>query len=349
MFFQRKKISFILEVLILSTIVGIVVPAVFILKGITQNQPIPWQYAFTSFLYSFIVTFCIYFFNIEIARKFQQREHWFPSQFVRIFTEFLITTITSSILISLIWMAYMRIIHTDSQIAVQELFDNILVAIIINSLFVMIVESVFFFKKWKNSLVEFEQLKRRNIEIQYAALASQVNPHFLFNSLNALSSLIKADPEKAIVFTREFSKIYRYVLDSKDKLIVALEEELNFLYSFLYLQKIRYGNNLEYTVEIEGGCLDLFLPPLSLQLLVENAIKHNEISEENPLHIQITAKEQRIWVTNNYRPIRKTSRSESGIGLKNLIERYAHYTDIIPEFQVENQTYVAKIPLLKDE
>ncbi len=338
-----------MEVLILSTIIGFVVPSVFILKGIAENQPIPWEYAFISFIYSFSVTFCIYFFNVRIARKFQKNEHRFSSQFARVFVELLITTLTASAIISVIWMIYMRIFQSQYKIAASDLFDNILIAVIINSLSVMIVEAIFFFKKWKSSLLEFEQLQRRNIEIQYAALASQVNPHFLFNSLNALSSLIKADPDKAVVFTREFAKIYRYVLDSKDKLIVLLQEELNFLYSFLYLQKIRYGNSLDYTVEIEGGCLDMYLPPLSLQILVENAIKHNEISEENPLKIEIVAKGACIYVSNNYKPTRKSTRSESGIGLKNLTERYAHYTDILPEFQVENQKYIAKIPLIKDE
>jgi sensor histidine kinase YesM len=214
---------------------------------------------------------------------------------------------------------------------------------------VLIIEAIFFFKKWKNSLVESEQLRRKNIEIQYAALTSQINPHFLFNSLNALSSLIQADPDKAVVFTREFSKIYRYVLDSNDKLMVTLQDELNFLYSFLYLQKIRFDKALEYNIEINAGCLDLLLPPLSLQILVENAIKHNEISEENPLLITIQGKNDQLTVSNNYRPIKKVTDRSGGLGLKNLVERYAHYTDIKPVFNIEDNHYNAIIPLLKDE
>jgi sensor histidine kinase YesM len=139
------------------------------------------------------------------------------------------------------------------------------------------------------------------------------------------------------------------VLDSNDKLIVTLQDELNFLYSFLYLQKIRFDKALEYNIEVNASCLDLFLPPLSLQLLVENAIKHNEISDENPLQINIIGDIDRVKVSNNYRPIKKVTSTGGGLGVKNLMERYSHYTDVKPEFYIENQYYFAIIPLLKDE
>jgi two-component system LytT family sensor kinase len=214
---------------------------------------------------------------------------------------------------------------------------------------VALIEVIFFIGKWKNILIESEHLKRKNLEIQYAALTSQINPHFLFNCLNILSSLIQSDSGKAVLFTREFSKIYRYVLDTKDKLIVSLSEELDFVNSFLFLHKIRFDKSLETIVEIDSKCLGLFLPPLSLQLLVENAIKHNEISEENPLSIKIQSKDLQLIVTNTYRPVRKPSQEGGGLGLKNLFERYSHYTNVKPVFKVENNTYIATIPLLEDE
>jgi LytS/YehU family sensor histidine kinase len=278
----------------------------------------------------------------------QAIEKRFGSQFGRIALELVMTICISAMVMTLVFMAFLRIHSIDLNHNANHLFDNILIAAIVNIVAVLIIEAIFFFKKWKNSLVESEQLRRKNIEIQYAALTSQINPHFLFNSLNALSSLIQADPDKAVVFTREFSKIYRYVLDSNDKLIVTLQDELNFLYSFLYLQKIRFDKALEYNIEINAGCLDLLLPPLSLQILVENAIKHNEISEENPLLITIQGRNDQITVSNNYRPIKKVT-DRSGLGLKNLVERYAHYTDIKPVFNIEDNHYNAIIPLLKDE
>jgi sensor histidine kinase YesM len=349
MFFPRKKISFLLEAVIVSLIPGLVIPFIFFLKAVFANGPIIWSGYFFGFIFSFTVSFCIYFFNVRIVHKFQENEKKFRSHFNRIALELLVTNCISSVVMTLVFMAFLKIYHVEFDQGASALFDNIVIAIIVTIVAVFVIEAIFFFKKWKNSLVESEQLRRRNVEIQYAALTSQINPHFLFNSLNALSSLIQADPDKAVVFTREFAKIYRYVLDSKDKLIVTLQDELNFLYSFLYLQKIRFDRGLEYKIEVNANCLELLLPPLSLQLLVENAIKHNEISEDNPLLITITGNNNQVMVTNNFRPIRKVTRQESGLGLKNLIERYSHYTDIRPEFKIENDQYKAIIPLLKDE
>jgi two-component system LytT family sensor kinase len=349
MFFSRKRIGFLLEAVLLSLIVGLLIPFIFLLKAVFSHQVIAWNDFFAGFIFSFVVSFCIYFFNVRIVHKLQQMEKSFRSQFTRILLELVITICISSVVMTMVLIAFMRLYRYDFDKNSYQLFDNIVIAIIVNVVAVFIIEAIFFFKKWKNSLLESEQLRRKNVEIQYAALTSQINPHFLFNSLNALSSLIQADPEKAVVFTREFSKIYRYVLDSKDRLIVSLQEELNFLYSFLYLQKIRYDKGLEYTIEINASCLDLLLPPLSLQLLVENAIKHNEISQENPLVITIKGNNSQVTVSNNYRPIKKVSSYEGGLGLKNLVERYSHYTDIKPDFNIENHQYRAIIPLLKDE
>jgi len=249
----------------------------------------------------------------------------------------------------LVFTAFVYFLQSEQSPVNTALFDNIMIAIIMNVIVVALVEIAFFLGKWKNSLIESEQLRRTNAEVRYAALTSQINPHFLFNCLNALSSLIQNDPEKAIVFTREFSRIYRYVLDSKDRLIVSLREELNFLNSYLYLQKIRFDKGFVHSIEIDADCLQLFLPPLSLQLLVENAIKHNEISEENPLILSIRGKNELLIITNNYNPVKKSSNPESGLGLKNLADRYSHYTNIIPVFKVENNQYTAIIPLLNDE
>jgi LytS/YehU family sensor histidine kinase len=187
------------------------------------------------------------------------------------------------------------------------------------------------------------------VEIQYAAITSQINPHFLFNSLNVLSSLIETDPVRANAFMREFARIYRYVLDSNERFVVGLEEEMAFVRSYLFLQKIRFGKGLVISEKLDPAVTGKILPPLSLQLLIENAIKHNEISEEHPLHIEIIGHPDRITVTNNYRPLPKKNDSSGGFGIRNLTERYAHYTLVKPEFLIENETYIATIPLLEDE
>jgi sensor histidine kinase YesM len=346
--FQRKT-SFLVEATLVSFVIGGIIPIIFLLKTLINHEKVILYSFLFGFVFSFTVTFCIYFFNTRIVKKIQGLEEFFNSPVKRILIELVITTSTSGIVMTMVYLVFLYFSGYRIPDNITPLFDNIMIAVIVNVIVVTLIEVVFFIEKWKNSMIESEQLKRKNIEIQYAALTSQINPHFLFNCLNILSSLINSDPDKAILFTREFSKIYRYVLDSRDKLIVSLAEELKFLNSFLFLHKIRFDNGLQTDIEVDAECLGLFLPPLSLQLLVENAIKHNEISVENPLFIKIEANKMQLTVTNTYRPIRKPAHEAGGLGLKNLLERYSHYTDVKPVFKVENNSYIAVIPLLQDE
>jgi two-component system, LytTR family, sensor kinase len=343
-----KKIPFILEAILASIIIGIIIPLIFSLRAIITNLPVRFLDFLAGFFFTFTVSFCIYFFNVRIVQKIHSNEKYFRSDVRRILLELIITISISALMMAVVLGIFHLLYRIKLQHAGSEFFDNIVIAIIVNVVMVGIFESLFFFRKWKNSLIESEQLRRQNIESQYAALTSQINPHFLFNSLNTLSSLIQSDPAKALNFNREFSKIYRYVLDSKDKLVVSLREEIDFLNSYFKLQKIRFEKSLHYRIEVDASCLDYYLPPLSLQLLVENAIKHNEISEENPLQITISAKGEELVVENNYQPVVKQF-AESGIGLKNLTERYSHYTSTLPVFKIENNHYIAVIPLLPDE
>ena len=143
----------------------------------------------------------------------------------------------------------------------------------------LISNAIMFFKNWKEAAVQQEKLKREQLALQYETLKSQVNPHFLFNNLNSLTSLISSNPDKAIEFVKKLSEVYRYVLDQKDQELVALDTELKFLESYIFLQKIRFGTNLD--VQINVSAKNFKVIPLSVQMLVENAIKHNEIKQDD--------------------------------------------------------------------
>lgn len=197
----------------------------------------------------------------------------------------------------------------------------------------------------KNKLLSLEN---ENILSQYEALKNQVNPHFLFNSLNTLASLIRFEPNNALKFIEEFADIYRYVLDVKDKILVTVKEELDFVQSYTYLQKLRHNQNLELLVKINVECLHKFIVPLSLQILVENAIKHNEISETYPLTIEINCENDWIIVKNNINKIDSHLLSKK-VGLKNLTERYNLITDKMPIFSLNNNEYIARIPIINEE
>lgn len=173
----------------------------------------------------------------------------------------------------------------------------------------------------------------------------------MFNSLNVLSGLISKDTGKAQQFIDEFSHIYRYVLETIEQPVTTLEKELDFMRSYLFLQQIRYGNDLSYAVDIPAHLLQLILPPLSLQVVLENAIKHNVINESKPLKIEVFSHNKHLVVKNNIQP--KISMGKStGLGLKNLTKRYAMISAKEPVFSVDTNYYIAKLPLIdieKDE
>ena len=205
--------------------------------------------------------------------------------------------------------------------------------------------TVLFFKNWKEAAVQQEKLKREQLALQYETLKSQVNPHFLFNNLNSLTSLISSNPEKAIDFVKKLSEVYRYVLDQKNHELVSLETELKFVESYIYLHKIRFGENLEVQIDVDAKNFKVI--PLSVQLLVENAIKHNEISDKKPLSIRLYTNDDQHLIVDNV--LQKKSGSEgSGMGIQNISDRYGFFTDRKVLITFNSERFKVSIPLLTD-
>lgn len=205
--------------------------------------------------------------------------------------------------------------------------------------------AVLFFKNWKEAAVQQEKLKREQLVLQYETLKSQVNPHFLFNNLNSLTSIISSDPEKAIDFVKKLSEVYRYVLDQKNHELVALETELQFLESYVFLQKIRFGTNLEVQIDVHSKNFRVI--PLSVQMLVENAIKHNEISDKKPLLIHLYASDDQYLIVENLLQ-KKTGSEGNGSGIQNISDRYGFFTDKKVLISFNSERFRVSIPLLTD-
>ncbi len=204
-----------------------------------------------------------------------------------------------------------------------------------------------FLLNWKQAAIDSERLQKESITAQYNSLKSQVNPHFLFNSLNALTNLVYEDQDKAVKFIKQLSEVYRYVLDTQSKEVVPLQEELEFLNSYLFLQKIRFGENL--TIEVNLSNTPSMVAPLALQLLIENAIKHNIVSSENPLIIKLWQQQNFIVVENSLQ--RKTSLGEpsQGIGLENIKNRYKFLSPTSVEVSETNGKFIVKLPIIEVE
>ncbi|MBL7779867.1 MAG: histidine kinase [Saprospiraceae bacterium] len=203
-------------------------------------------------------------------------------------------------------------------------------------------ESIRFFQLWKTTAVEKEHLERAHLASQLEGLRNQVNPHFLFNSLNTLTYLIPEAPEKAVRFVQQLSKVYRYVLESRDDRIIPLQTELEFLQSYIFLLRERFGENLQVEIGVNMD-ENAAIVPLTLQMLFENAIKHNIISTQKPLKIEVFMENGHLIVRNTLQKKNQVMDS-TGVGLQNIRDRYRMLTDQTVEVIASQQYFTVILP-----
>lgn len=210
---------------------------------------------------------------------------------------------------------------------------------------------IFFMMQWKKAQVQANQLKEDNLHAQLNSLRMQLDPHFLFNNLNVLASLIDKDKDEAQDFLDKFADVYRYVLQYKKEELVPFPTELEFIRAYCYLLKKRFGEGLVIDIQPFPDAASLyFIPPLSLQMLVENAVKHNIISRDAPLHIRVYQEEERrIAVKNTYRPVRQHMMSRPEGGLENIRKRYQHLSALPVSVSCDDHFFKVDLPLLEIE
>ncbi|OXA77763.1 histidine kinase [Flavobacterium frigidimaris] len=205
-----------------------------------------------------------------------------------------------------------------------------------------------FMVKWKQAS-KFEITQQKIIagtaNAKFESLKNQIDPHFLFNSLNVLSSLIEENPDNAQRFTTSLSKIYRYVLEQKDKELVSVEDELAFAKTYMNLLKMRFENSLFYELPTTAINPDAKVVPLSLQLLLENTVKHNVVSEQKPLHIRIFIEGDYLAIQNDFQK-KEVLQDRQGVGLQNIVNRYGIVTNRKVLIEQNEKTFTVKIPVL---
>lgn len=220
--------------------------------------------------------------------------------------------------------------------------------IAVTSLFIsMIFFGFYFYKKFKDYQIQETQQEKQQITAQFESLKNQLDPHFLFNSLNVLNGLIEEDPKKASLFTTDLSRIYRYVLEHKDKSLVSLQEELTFSKAYLNLLSLRFEAGIQIGLHFHEDEISGCILPLSLQLLIENVVKHNIISLKTPLMLKIYRKNDYLYVENNLQK-KKVLNSNAGIGLKNIQERYALLSDRPVYIQESDDTFSVGLPIIAE-
>jgi LytS/YehU family sensor histidine kinase len=199
-------------------------------------------------------------------------------------------------------------------------------------------------EKWIFSARQLEELQSSKLKSDYNSLQAQLNPHFLFNNLSVLKSMITYDPEAAVHFTQNFTDVYRYVLQSREKTTIKLKDELEFIGAYADIHKERLGEAFQMNIDVEESALKKEIPPLALELLVENAIKHNVAVKTEPLVITIKSMGDKLLVFNNVNP--KESTFSEQTGLRNLTKRYEMLTDIEVKIQPGKEKFEVEIPLL---
>jgi len=236
------------------------------------------------------------------------------------------------------------------EVSGRDLFWDVL----IKSLMIMFLDlivistyySTYLTKYWKKAIESNEELKRENLVARYEVLKNKVNPHFLFNSLNTLSSVVERKPELGNSFIKKLSDIYRYVLEQSDKELVPLQTEMKFVEDYIFLSKMRFGEVLKFHSTIPNNT-NIQVVPLGLQMLVENAIKHNIISDDMPLKINIEIDENFISLQNNIQKKSTIISEKQPYGLENLKKRYEYLTDSMMEITESDSVFLVKLPIIK--
>jgi len=296
--------------------------------------------------YSILIGFPIMKGNELILAFISKKIEWKDNPIKKFFVSLLaMITVTSLIAIALNFIMELAtgrgFIFAFSDSAVDVLLYQILILVYVFTFFT----GIEFFKMWKQGLLRQEALQRKAVELQLEAIKNQVNPHFLFNSLNNLSSLIYIDQAQAVEFIEKLSSIYRYVLEQKDKKTIAWKFEKQFLESYLQLMKVRFGDNLNYKIGVSYD--DIFeVVPLATQILIENAIKHNSISGEKPLFIEIFKTEDYLVIRNNLQPKRIIETSHN-IGLENINSQYELLTQKKIIKSDADGFFTVKLPVIK--
>ena len=295
-------------------------------------------------IYTIVISYSQHYFYLYLNKKFPWKVHPNKTLIIGIIGSLAVTMLALFIL-----RFFMLIIMYDK--APDYIFEDKGAAVYYKYSFIfsligtLIGHLIYFFKALTEKRIDEHKYRAENQSAKYESLKNQIDPHFLFNSLNVLSSLIDENPDKAQQFTSKMSKVYRYVLEQRDKTLVPLQEELNFAKAYLTLLKLRFENGLEFTISNNSSKENLKIVPLSLQLLLENAVKHNKVNEKNPLHIQIHINDERLEITNQLNP-KEIFKKSTKVGLQNIVQRYQLITEERVIINKTTDKFVVSLPLL---
>ena len=331
-----------------ATFILLGVFVVLTLLNVVMGGKVAWNIELAmSFGFTMLYGYSLYYAN---AILFMQLDNYFKEErfsrkrlFIGAFASFLL-----SIFVIFLLRIFEDVIIEGKSLEAflaTERPANYLVAIVVTFFVTLGIHAFYFYKAYQENKVKEQKVIAGTASAQFESLKNQIDPHFLFNSLNVLSSLIEENPENAQKFTTSLSKIYRYVLEQKDKELVPVAEELAFAKTYMNLLKMRFENSITFELPDGFNNDEAKVVPLSLQLLLENCIKHNVVSESKPLHIKIYIENNQLVVENNLQK-KEVLSDRKGVGLQNIVNRYAILTQRKVLVEETEKSFKILVPIL---
>ncbi len=325
--------------IIIIPLVGLIIVGLYLISYGINDYKDQVQYL----IHGLVITTGLWLGCMSIVMLLWKKFPWEQAPFRHLILEIIMITTYTLIFSSLLYFLERRYWNIHK---VENLGMEILTTILITYLITSVHESVFFYRQWKYNFSKSVRLERDNIEARYEALRAQINPHFLFNSLNSLTTMV-GDNKPVVDYVQNLSELLRYMLKSGEKELVLLRDEVEITKSYIRLQMMRFPETLDIRVDVPENFYHYAIPPLVLQMLVENSIKHNIISREKPLTVEITASKDSITVVNNIQ--KKSGVDSTGQGLKNITGRYRFFTNRKIEINETDEIFSVQIPLLQIE
>ena len=285
--------------------------------------------------------------NKFIWRAMDRFLGWAKFMSIRFFSQLFVSLAYILFLINSSYFLLKELVTADPPTPEQVFNMNIIGAIIAIPL-LSISFGLHFLRAWKTSELESEMLQKENMKSQLEALKNHLDPHFLFNNLNILAALIDKDTKLSKQFLEKFAEVYRFLLQNKGDELVDLKNELHFLESYIFLINCRFQSNVKFDSHISCDRDACFIPPLTVQMLIENGIKHNIISDAKPLTFKLFVEDEYLVIENNLQPKNLENYSHKS-GLNNIKARYAHFTDMEVKVEKSEDAFKVKVPLIEIE
>lgn len=320
---------------------GIVIPNA---TGLVTSNDRSITYLMLAYGYFMLISLCIWEGNRWLLFRLEERYNWFINPAQKIILILGANVFYTAPLVVVMLLAWYR--FTGSLVDWDVIKITAMVCVICVIFITHIYETVFLIKQRESDKIKNEKLERARVQAELEALKNQIDPHFMFNSLNSLSYLIDSDPSRAKEFTQSLAEVYRYILSNKDQRLVMLQDELLFLDKYLSLLYLRFDKNLQVLFNIEESSRSAYLiPPISIFIALENVVKHNEISKRSPMQVEVNLLEDYLRIANKIKP-KKTLQHSSKIGLANLDERFKIITGKGVNTLISAENFELRLPML---